>query len=78
MAVKVGMVSLGCSKNQVDGEIMLSLIQRDGYELCGDAEQCDVVIINTCAFIEDAKRESIENTWSSASSSVRVSSRLWL
>ena len=40
---------------------MLSLIQRDGYELCGDAEQCDVVIINTCAFIEDAKRESIEN-----------------
>ena len=37
MAVKVGMVSLGCSKNQVDGEIMLSLIQRDGYELCGDA-----------------------------------------
>ena len=61
MAVKVGMVSLGCSKNQVDGEIMLSLIQRDGYELCGDAEQCAVVIINTCAFIEDAKRESIEN-----------------
>lgn len=61
MAVKVGMVSLGCSKNQVDGEIMLSLIQRDGYELCGDAEQCDVAIINTCAFIEDAKRESIEN-----------------
>ena len=61
MAVKVGMVSLGCSKNQVDGEIMLSLIQRDGYELCGNAEQCDVVIINTCAFIEDAKRESIEN-----------------
>ena len=61
MVVKVGMVSLGCSKNQVDGEIMLSLIQRDGYELCGDAEQCDVVIINTCAFIEDAKRESIEN-----------------
>lgn len=61
MAVKVGMVSLGCSKNQVDGEIMLSLIQRDGYELCGDAEQCDVVIINTCAFIENAKRESIEN-----------------
>ena len=61
MAVKVGMVSLGCSNNQVDGGIMLSLIQRDGYELCGDAEQCDVVIINTCAFIEDAKRESIEN-----------------
>ena len=61
MAVKVGMVSLGCSKNQVDGEIMLSLIQRDGYELCADPALCDVVIINTCGFIEDAKRESIEN-----------------
>ncbi len=60
MAIKVGMVSLGCSKNQVDGEIMLSLIQREGYELCGDAAQCDVIIINTCGFIEDAKRESIE------------------
>ena len=57
MAVKVGMVSLGCSKNQVDGEIMLSLIQRDGYELCADPALCDVVIINTCGFIEDAKRE---------------------
>ena len=61
MAVKVGMVSLGCSKNQVDGEIMLSLIQRDGYELFADPALCDVVIINTCGFIEDAKRESIEN-----------------
>ena len=61
MAVKVGMVSLGCSKNQVDGEIMLSLIQQDGYELCADPALCDVVIINTCGFIEDAKRESIEN-----------------
>ena len=61
MAVKVGMVSLGCKKNQVDGEIMLSLIQRDGYELCADPALCDVVIINTCGFIEDAKRESIEN-----------------
>ena len=40
MAVKVGMVSLGCSKNQVDGEIMLSLIQRDGYELCGVQYAC--------------------------------------
>ena len=40
---------------------MLSLIQRDGYELCADPALCDVVIINTCGFIEDAKRESIEN-----------------
>lgn len=58
--VKVGMVSLGCSKNQVDAELMLALICREGYELCADPAQCDVVIVNTCGFIEDAKRESIE------------------
>lgn len=61
MATRVGMVSLGCAKNQVDSEIMLALLRRGGYELCTDAGLCDVVIINTCGFIEDAKRESIEN-----------------
>lgn len=61
MAIKVGMVSLGCSKNQVDSEIMLALIKKAGYELCTDAGLCDVVIVNTCGFILDAKRESIEN-----------------
>lgn len=58
--VRVGMVSLGCSKNQVDAELMLALICQEGYEICADPAQCDVVIINTCGFIEDAKRESIE------------------
>ena len=61
MSIKVGMVSLGCSKNQVDSEIMLSRIKERGFELCTDAGSCDVVIVNTCGFIEDAKRESIEN-----------------
>ena len=60
MSVKVGMVSLGCSKNQVDAERLLAQIEKGGYEICTDASQCDVVIINTCGFIEDAKRESIE------------------
>ena len=60
MAVKVEMVSLGCSKNQVDAEILLALMVNNGYEICADAQQCDVVIINTCGFIEDANRESIE------------------
>lgn len=60
MAVKVGMVSLGCSKNQVDAERLLARIEKGGYEICADASQCDVVIVNTCGFIEDAKRESIE------------------
>ena len=60
MAIKVGMVSLGCSKNQVDAEILLALMVNNGYEICANAQECDVVIINTCGFIEDAKKESIE------------------
>lgn len=61
MAVKIGMVSLGCSKNQVDAERLLALVLENGYEISADPTQCDVVIINTCGFIEDAKQESIEN-----------------
>ena len=51
MSVKVGMVSLGCCKNQVDAEMMLSKISAAGYELCTDSGLCDVVIVNTCGFI---------------------------
>lgn len=60
MSIKIGMVSLGCSKNQVDGEMLLALVIQDGFELSADPENCDVVIINTCGFIEDAKKESID------------------
>ena len=59
--VKVGMVSLGCPKNQVDAEILLALLRKGGYELTNDAGNADVVIVNTCGFIESAKQESIEN-----------------
>ena len=58
--VRVGMVSLGCPKNQVDAERMLYLLRKDGYELVSDAALSDVVIINTCGFIESAKKEAIE------------------
>lgn len=58
--IRVGMVSLGCPKNQVDAERMLYLLKRDGYELVADAALSDVVIINTCGFIESAKQEAIE------------------
>lgn len=58
--VRVGMVSLGCPKNQVDAERMLYLLRKDGYELVSDAALSDVVIINTCGFIESAKQEAIE------------------
>ncbi len=61
MSVKVGMVSLGCCKNQVDAELMLSRINDAGYELCTDSGLCDVVVINTCGFIESAKTEAIDN-----------------
>lgn len=60
MAYKVGMVSLGCSKNQVDGEMIMASLQAAGYEICDDAALADVAIVNTCGFIEDAKKESIE------------------
>jgi len=61
MPVKVGMVSLGCSKNQVDAEHMLYRIREAGWEFGEEPGLCDVVIINTCGFIESAKQESIEN-----------------
>ena len=57
---KVGMVSLGCPKNLVDSEVMLGMLARQGYELTPQAEQAEVIIVNTCAFIEPAKRESID------------------
>lgn len=58
--IRVGMVSLGCPKNQVDAERMLYLLREDGYELVSDAALSDVVIINTCGFIESAKQEAID------------------
>ena len=53
---KVGMVSLGCPKNLVDSEVMLGILARQGYELTPRAEEADVVIVNTCSFIEPAKQ----------------------
>lgn len=60
MACTVGMVSLGCPKNQMDAELMLARLEHAGYTLEADAALADVVIINTCGFIEDAKKESID------------------
>src|SRR5215203_2095673 len=58
-AITIGFVNLGCSKNQVDSEVMLGTLVSDGFQLTGDPKQADVVIINTCGFIEEAKQESI-------------------
>lgn len=61
MPSKVAMVSLGCPKNQVDAEIMLASLAAAGLEITARADEAAAIIINTCGFIEDAKRESIEN-----------------
>jgi ribosomal protein S12 methylthiotransferase len=58
-AIKVGFVSLGCAKNLVDSEVMLGSLLRDGMQLTEDAREADVVIVNTCGFIEGSKKESI-------------------
>lgn len=60
MSYKVGLVSLGCAKNRVDAEIMLSLLKNAGYIICEDATDADIAIVNTCGFIDDSKKESIE------------------
>src|SRR4026209_2592124 len=58
--MKIGMVSLGCPKNLVDSEVMLGLAQQHGHQLTRDAADADVLIVNTCAFIDKAKQESID------------------
>ena len=58
--VKIGMISLGCAKNLVDAEIMLGSVLQRGMEITSRAEEADVLVVNTCAFIDSAKEESIE------------------
>lgn len=63
---KVGVVSLGCSKNRVDTELMLGILQRAGYEITANERDADILIVNTCGFIEPAKQESIDTLLSLA------------
>ena len=58
---KVAFISLGCSKNLVDTEVMLNVLHKRGYEITFEVEEAEIVIINTCGFIESAKREAIDN-----------------
>jgi ribosomal protein S12 methylthiotransferase len=58
--MKVGFVSLGCPKNLVDGEVMLGYAQQAGHEITANAADADVIVVNTCAFIDNAKQESID------------------
>ena len=59
MSYGVGLVSLGCAKNLVDSEIMMGLIEREHYHIVEDYSKADVIIVNTCGFIDSAKEESI-------------------
>jgi ribosomal protein S12 methylthiotransferase len=61
MMKKIGFVSLGCSKNMVDTEVMLHNLHRAGYEITPDETEADIIVINTCGFIESAKQESIDS-----------------
>ena len=56
----VSMVSLGCPKNLVDAEVMLGLLQKQGYQITMDEKQADLIIVNTCSFIKEAREESVE------------------
>ena len=58
--MKIGMISLGCPKNLVDSEVMLGLGEQAGHTVTADAADADVLIVNTCAFIDRAKQESID------------------
>src|SRR2546423_9304067 len=57
---KVGFISLGCPKNLVDSEVMMGRLQQEGYEITGDASEAETLVVNTCGFIDAAKKESIE------------------
>lgn len=59
--MKIGFISLGCPKNQLDTEVMLHELLEAGYEITPDETEADIIIINTCAFIESAKKEAIDN-----------------
>ena len=56
----IGLVSLGCAKNQTDAEIMLGILANDGFNITYNPSEADVIIVNTCGFIESAKQESID------------------
>ena len=64
--MKIGVISLGCDKNRIDTENMMAYLQEDGYELTADVEDADIIIVNTCGFIDSAKKESIDTIFEMA------------
>jgi ribosomal protein S12 methylthiotransferase len=66
MVAKIGFISLGCPKNLVDSEVMIGLLQAHGHVLTADPSDADILIVNTCSFIEDSRKESIETILAAA------------
>src|ERR1700733_14510755 len=60
-AQKIGFLSLGCPKNLVDSEVMMGILAQHGYELTPRADEADVLVVNTCSFIEPAQQESVNS-----------------
>ncbi len=73
--MKIGFVSLGCPKNLVDSEVMLGMAEKEGHEITSDASQADVLVVNTCAFIDRAKQESIDTILEMAELKKQVAGR---
>jgi ribosomal protein S12 methylthiotransferase len=73
--MKIGFISLGCPKNLVDSEVMLGMAEKDGHEITSDASQADVLVVNTCAFIDRAKQESIDTILEMAELKKQVAGR---
>src|ERR1043166_6937319 len=63
---KVGFISLGCPKNLVDSEVMMGQLRLNGYQITANAEEADTIVVNTCGFIDSAKKESIEAIFEAA------------
>ncbi len=66
MNTKVGVVSLGCDKNRFDTEVMLANLSKGGYDIVSSPEDADVIIVNTCAFLESARKEAIQTAFEMA------------
>src|SRR5437016_2404458 len=69
---KVGVISLGCPKNLVDTEVMLGLINNSGYVITSDESEADVVLVNTCGFIDSSQRESVRTVLETAATGKKV------
>ena len=72
MGFNVGMISLGCAKNRTDSEIMLGILAEDGHTIVNDPNDADVIVVNTCGFIEAAKQESIDTILETAEIALNI------